>query len=126
MRKTAFAVVVCMFVLGGSWSVAAGPGGPKLTTHIVTESESIGGPAGGFKAAVALCDAGEVVTGGGMEVASINPGVAVVTNAPTDDFESTGRQGWIVTLAWDEPTFDAEFTSFAICTPGSKALGRGR
>lgn len=123
MKGLIFVAAVCALVLGGSWALAAGPGlpGPKLTTHIVTAQENLGGPTGDFDQAVALCEPGEVVTGGGMEVASINPAVAVVTNGPTEDFESTGQQGWIVTLALDEPAPETPFTSFAICARGSKA-----
>ena len=127
MKKILLTAAVCMVVLGGSWTAAAGPGGgssgPKLTTHIATDTDTIGGTGNEFKAAVALCEPGEVVTGGGMEVASINPEVAIVTNAPTEDFDFTGLQGWIVTLAWDEPVFDAEFTAFAICAPGARGRG---
>ena len=99
--------------------------GPALITHIVTETDTVGGTGNEFKSAVALCALGEVVTGGGMEVVSINPEVAVVTNAPTEDYDSTGQQGWIVTLMWDEPDFSADFTAFAICAPGTRGRAGG-
>ena len=58
-----------------------------------------------------------------MEVASINPAIAIVTNAPIENLESTGRQGWIVTLARDEPIFLAAFNSFAIRAPSGQIGG---
>jgi len=57
-----------------------------------------------------------VVLGGGFQVASINPDVAVVTNAPLtlDD----GRQGWHVTLSAGGPV---QMWTFAVCAPGVAA-----
>ena len=44
MKKIVLTAAVCMVVLGGSWTVAAGPGGgstgPGLTTHIATDTDT--------------------------------------------------------------------------------------
>lgn len=122
MKKVVFIAVICALLLGAGWTATADRGGslsgPRLSTHIVTATDGVGGVDNEFKSVAALCDPGEVVTGGGMEVASINPDIAIVTNAPTEDFDSTGLQGWILTLAYDQPTYTVDFTAFAICAPG--------
>ena len=76
---------------------------------------------------LAACGGGQETdkTADSSEIASINPEVAIVTNAPTEDYDSTGLQGWIVTLAWDQPDFSADFTAFAICAAGVRgSIGR--
>jgi hypothetical protein len=69
--------------------------------------------------AYAYCNPGEVVLGGGYGLASINPDVAVWTNAP---FDIEGKVGWMVSVVNDtEGEFD--FWAFAICGVGTTAAG---
>jgi hypothetical protein len=87
-------------------------GGSALATRIVKEQITL--PEDGFGSALAECGEGEVVLGGGFELASINPDTAIVTNAPLtlDD----DRQGWLVTMNALGPV---PLTAFAVCAPGS-------
>jgi hypothetical protein len=89
-------------------------GGGAMSTRIVTA----GAVLEGFTGVAAECDHGEVVLGGGLEVASINPGIGIVTNAPIT--LTDGRQGWQVTMHFDEnPELSVPFTAFAVCAPGT-------
>lgn len=90
--------------------VALGSGG--LTTRIVTAGHTL--PPDGFGGVTAECGEGEVVVGGGMEIASINPEVAIVTNAPLTP--AGGPQGWQLTVSAGGPV---GITAFAICARGS-------
>jgi hypothetical protein len=87
-------------------------GGSALATRIVTAPTTL--PDDGFGGTLAECGEGEVVLGGGFEIASINPDIAIVTNAPLmlDD----DRQGWLVTINAGGPI---DLTAFAVCAPGS-------
>ena len=89
-------------------------GGGKLVTRIVTAERTL--PADGFGGLTAECGEGEVVLGGGFEVASINPDTAIVTNAPLT--LTDGRQGWHVTLSAGGPV---QMWTFAVCAPGVAA-----
>jgi hypothetical protein len=86
-------------------------GGAGLVTRTVVADRVL--PDDGFGALIAECGHGEVVLGGGFEIASVGPETAIITNAPhtLDD----GRQGWLVSMSAGGP---AEIWSFAICAPG--------
>lgn len=86
--------------------------GAGLTTRIVVAGLTL--PPDGFGGVAAECDAGEVVLGGGFEIASINPDTAIVTNAPLT--LPDGRQAWQVTFSAGGPV---DISSFAVCAPGS-------
>lgn len=86
--------------------------GMGLTTRVVTANDVL--PDDGFGGVTAECGEGEVVLGGGFQIASINPDVAIVTNAPLTD----GRQGWHATFSAGAPV---EVWAFAVCTPGAAA-----
>lgn len=94
-----------------------GGGGAGVSTRVVMASDTIGGTDGEFKGASALCDEGEVVTGGGMEIQWMNPEISIITNAPVT---VGGLQGWQVTLGVDPSgSTSAPFFAIAICTPGT-------
>lgn len=76
---------------------------------------------GTHDAVLAMCDAGEVVTGGGYEVASIGDTWVLNTNGPVT---IDGLEGWMVALhhfpspeGYTNPSFDV--TAIAVCAPGS-------
>jgi hypothetical protein len=94
-------------------AVALGAG---LVTRTVSAAGSLTHP--GFNGVAAECSRGEVVLGGGFEVASINPDIGIVTNAPIT--LPDGRQAWQVTMhsavSSGDPT---PFSAFAVCALGA-------
>lgn len=90
--------------------------GPALTTRVVTAHATL--PPDGFGGVTAECGEHEVVLGGGFEIASINPDVAIVTNAPLILPESP--QAWQLTVSAGGPV---EVAAFAICAPGIGVAG---
>jgi hypothetical protein len=85
-----------------------------VTTRYVTATTVL--PTDGFGGVTAECDHGEVVLGGGFGQASINPDVAIVTNAPIT--LADGRQGWQSTVSAGLPI---QIWAYAVCAHGSPA-----
>jgi len=83
-----------------------------ITTHQVTASDTA--PSLGMKGVMARCAAGEVVGGGGYEMATISQVVQPLTNAP---LQVDGIEGWQVTITNDSGAAVA-FDAYAICTAG--------
>jgi hypothetical protein len=84
---------------------------PRIPATIRTVHATV--PAHDLGSAQARCQAGYVVTGGGYELATINPAVNAFTNAP---FQSSTRYGWNVSVI-NESGVDVDITAFAVCTP---------
>jgi hypothetical protein len=110
---------------GGGCRVSESPItlGSGLVTRKVTASGHVGPisdiPPTAADSAYAYCAPGEVVLGGGYGLASINPDVAVWTNAP---FDIDGKVGWMVSVVNDtEGEFD--FWVYAICGVGTTIGG---
>jgi hypothetical protein len=76
-------------------------------------------PEGSWLTAEAMCDRGEVVTGGGFTAESIGDTYVVHVNGPA---EVDGREGWFVSLHhFDDPATDYpfDFTATAVCAPAA-------
>lgn len=91
-------------------------GGAAQVTRIVQVERTL--PEDGFGGLTAECDHGEVVLGGGFEIESINPDMAIVTNAPLvlDD----SRQAWQVTISAGGAV---PLRAYAVCAPGVGVAG---
>jgi hypothetical protein len=90
--------------------------GAGISTRIVMASAVLEG----FTGVAAECDHGEVVLGGGLEVASINPDIGIVTNGPIT--LGDGRQAWQVTMHFDGGSeIPVPFNAFAVCAPGTSS-----
>jgi hypothetical protein len=90
--------------------------GMAPVTRIVQADRTL--PEDGFGGIAAECDHGEVVLGGGFEIASINPETVVVTNAPI--VLGDGRHSWQVTVNAGGPV---PISAFAVCAPGVAVAG---
>lgn len=94
-------------------------GTADFRTRTVTEMEWLIGV--DWIGVEAMCAPGEVVTGGGYTLGSINPLVAVNSDNP---IEIDGVQGWQATVAYSGPEGDgheAEVWVHAICAGGLPA-----
>jgi hypothetical protein len=69
---------------------------------------------GGFEQAIAECLDGEVATGGGFQIVSVNPDLYVEQNAPLSPGAGSSVWRWAVALV--NPTgVPVDFTAYAMC-----------
>ncbi len=88
--------------------------GQLRTRQVIAEGAVEGGQ---YRTATAWCGPGEVVTGGGVEVAAIAPDYTVFSDVP---IEEAGLQGWqgAVSRPYADPEQVVAFSVVAICAPG--------
>jgi hypothetical protein len=100
----------------------AGPAGPKGdpgvpgTANVGIRQETIGVPAGAKNSIKVLCtpDGSVRATGGGFEVLSADPAVAVLTSRPVVSPFGTTTAGWVVTFV-NRTAQTQQVNTFAIC-----------
>ena len=91
-------------------AVTSGAPTPKFT-QVAAAGVAV---AGDLTQVIASCAEGYHVTGGGYEIAAINPALFVHQNTPLTPVANSGAWGWAVTILNETPG-SVNFGVFALC-----------
>jgi hypothetical protein len=113
-RGTSALPIAAVVVAVGA-ALIVGPGvasGAKPLITVRYTDATVG--SGGFEQAIAEVLDGEVATGGGFQIVSVNPDLYVEQNAPLSPGANSSVWRWAVALV--NPTgVSVDFTAYAMC-----------
>ena len=107
LAVAAFSVALALVMRPGP---AAG-----VSTKVIVVTEQGTAPNNELVQVIASCPSGFELTGGGYEIASINPAIFVHQDTPLTPEINEGLWGWAVTLLNDGTGGDVDFSVQAVC-----------